>query len=266
VFATTSSVGVASFNPLDFTVTGGVVTLTGASAPAIKTINSIGPNASLNFSLLGTANQITVTGGTNSATLSLAGPYTPSTLTGILTGNGSSPITASPVAQNSLLLGSAANSVSSLALTNGQLPIGSTGGPPVAANLTAGAGIAITNGSGSITVSVVDMGANWVNVTGTSATMSAGNGYQANNAGLVTLTMPSVASSTFGDTIKVSGFGAGGWLIQCVATQLINFGSNQSSAAGSIASTNQYDCIELVCSSTTTQWFATYSIGNLTVA
>jgi hypothetical protein len=37
-------------------------------------------------------------------------------------------------------------------LTNGELFIGSTGNPPVAATLTAGAGINITNGAGSITI------------------------------------------------------------------------------------------------------------------
>lgn len=38
-------------------------------------------------------------------------------------------------------------------LTNGQIAIGSTGGPPQAAQLTAGAGIAISNGPGTITIS-----------------------------------------------------------------------------------------------------------------
>ncbi len=37
-------------------------------------------------------------------------------------------------------------------LTNGQLAIGSSGGPPQATTLTAGSGIAITNGPGSITI------------------------------------------------------------------------------------------------------------------
>ena len=105
----------------------------------------------------------------------------------------------------------------------------------------------------------------WNDVTGTSTTMVKANGYMANNAALVTLTMPSVASSTFGDTIKVGGFGAGGWLIQCVATQLIHFGSTATSAAGSIASTNQYDQIELVASPTTNEWVVRYAVGNLTV-
>ncbi len=115
-------------------------------------------------------------------------------------------------------------------------------------------------------VSLASGGFTWNNVTTTSATMVKENGYQSNNAGLVTLTMPSVASSTFGDTIKIAGFGAGGWLIQCVATQLIHLGSSATTAAGSLASTNRYDQIELVCSSTTTEWFVRYAVGNITIA
>jgi trimeric autotransporter adhesin len=41
------------------------------------------------------------------------------------------------------------------AATNGQLLIGSTGGAPVAASITAGAGINVTNGAGTITLSTV---------------------------------------------------------------------------------------------------------------
>lgn len=44
---------------------------------------------------------------------------------------------------------------SSVALTNGQVLIGETGAAPVAATLTAGAGISITNGAGSITIAAV---------------------------------------------------------------------------------------------------------------
>src|SRR3989337_2323316 len=80
--------------------------------------------------------------------------------------------------------------------TDGQLIIGSTAGAPAAATLTAGAGITIANGSNSITIAASSGGYTWNNVTGTSATMVKQNGYQANNAGLVTLTMPTVASST----------------------------------------------------------------------
>lgn len=43
-------------------------------------------------------------------------------------------------------------------LTDGQLVIGSTGNPPQAATLTAGAGIAITNSSGAVTITAVGSG------------------------------------------------------------------------------------------------------------
>ncbi len=125
--------------------------------------------------------------------------------------------------------------------------------------------VTINSSTGQLGVGTKSSIVAWNNVTGTTATMVAGQGYQANNAGLVTLTMPSVASSTFGDTIRVSGLGAGGWKIQCVATQLIHLGSSATSAAGSLASTNRYDSIDLVCSSTTTEWFVMSSIGSLTV-
>ena len=126
--------------------------------------------------------------------------------------------------------------------------------------------VTINSSTGQLGVGTKSSIIAWNNVTGTSATMVASQGYQANNAGLVTLTMPSVASSTFGDTIRVSGLGAGGWKIQCVATQLIHLGSSATSAAGSLASTNRYDSIDLVCSSDTTQWFVMSVIGSLTVA
>ena len=149
---------------------------------------------------------------------------------------------------------------------DGQLLIGSTSGAPAAAVLTSSGGtVTITNASNSINLEVVPGNFPWTNVTSTSATMVKQNGYQANNAGLVTLTMPSVVSSTFGDTIKVGGFGSGGWIVQCVATQLIHFGDTATSAAGSLASTNRYDQLEIVCSSTTTEWFVRNSIGNLTI-
>lgn len=46
----------------------------------------------------------------------------------------------------------AAGNITSTTLTNGQLLIGNTGSAPTAAGLTAGTGIAITNGAGSITI------------------------------------------------------------------------------------------------------------------
>jgi hypothetical protein len=64
-----------------------------------------------------------------------------------LLGNGTT------LAANSFLFGSSAGNVQSTsAATNGQLLIGSTGADPVKASLTAGTGITITPGAGSITI------------------------------------------------------------------------------------------------------------------
>lgn len=152
-----------------------------------------------------------------------------------------------------------------LAVPTGSSPVSPDGMGII--TFTSTGGTLSINGTGSNTINfeVIDSGLPWHNVTATSATMVSDNGYQPNNAGLVTLTMPSIVSSTFGDTIKVSGFGAGGWLIQCVGGQTIHYGSSSTISGGSLASTNQYDAIELVCSSTTSQWLVRNSEGNLTV-
>ncbi len=52
-----------------------------------------------------------------------------------------------------VFLNTGATQFTSVALTNGQVLVGSTGNPPQAATLTAGTGISISNGAGSITVS-----------------------------------------------------------------------------------------------------------------
>lgn len=152
-----------------------------------------------------------------------------------------------------------------LAVPNGTSPVSPDGMGII--TFTSTGGTLDINGTGANTINfeVLDSGLPWTNVTGTSATMDADNCYQANNVALVTLTMPAIVDSTFGDTIKVSGLGAGGWLIQCVTGQTIHYGSSSTISGGSLASTNRYDAIELVCSSDTTQWLVRNTEGNLTV-
>jgi hypothetical protein len=103
---------------------GFVQTLTGNSG------GPVGPTAG-NINVVGAGN-ITVAGnpGTSTETITLVG-----------------------TTNHALQIGNAAGSLTSLAVaTNGQLPIGSTGADPVIATLTAGPGITITNGAGSITI------------------------------------------------------------------------------------------------------------------
>lgn len=93
-----------------------------------------------------------------------------------------------------------------------------------------------------------------VEVTDTSATMAINTTYIANNAGLVTLTLP--ATAAVGDRISVAGKGAGGWKIAQNASQVIHFGSTDTTTGtgGSLASTNRYDSLEVICITTNTDF------------
>jgi hypothetical protein len=142
-------------------------------------------------------------------------------------------------------------------LTNGELYVGSSGNAPVATTLTAGTNINITNAPGSITIAAGGIpGISWTTVTGVSASMSADSGYVTNNAGLVTLTLPTVAG--LGTVLYIAGLGAGGWSIAQNSGQNINVGSVSTTVgvSGSLSSTNQYDTITLVCIVANTTWSA----------
>jgi hypothetical protein len=152
-------------------------------------------------------------------------------------------------------------------LTNGQLLIGSTGADPVAAKITAGTNVIISNSAGGIAISASGSGGfSWDEVTGTSQLMVSNDGYVANNAGLVTLTLPTV--SVLGDELSIIGKGAGGWLIAQNAGQSIVFGADTTTVGvgGSLASTQAADSIYLVCTTANTVWtVAVGPQGNITV-
>lgn len=86
----------------------------------------------------------------------ITGQLAVSGLTGVLTGNGASNITANTVTQHGTLIGGASNAVSSLGVaTNGQIVIGSTGADPVVANITStDASVTVSNGAGTINLAV----------------------------------------------------------------------------------------------------------------
>lgn len=108
-------------------------------------------------------------------------------------------------------------------------------------------------------------GITWNEVTGTSASAAVNNGYIANNAGLVTITIPTTAA--VGDIVRVVGKGAGGWLIAQNASEIIHFGNldTTTGAGGSLASTHRRDAVELVCVVANTEWNVISSHGNITV-
>jgi hypothetical protein len=197
------------------------------------------------------AGAITIAGGNNIST----------------SGSGSTvTVAVSGTTNHTLQLGNASGSLTSLgAATNGQIPIGSTSNDPVLATITAGSGISITNGAGTITIANTSTGMTWSEVTGTSQAMAVNTGYILNNAGLVTATLPSTAA--VGDVIRVTGKGAGGWRIAQNAGQTIYFGSSTTTtgATGRLDSTATRDTVELVCVTANNDFNVISSIGNITI-
>lgn len=108
-------------------------------------------------------------------------------------------------------------------------------------------------------------GITWVDQTTTSVTMAVNTNYVSDNAGLVTLTLPTTCA--FGSRFTITGKGSGGWKLAQNAGQQIHFGNTAttSGATGFLASTNQYDSVTLVCVTANTTFVVYSSIGNMTV-
>lgn len=185
---------------------------------------------------------------------------------GIVKYDGAGTFSADTVTNHAVLVGGASNAITSLPLTNGQLPIGSTGADPSAATLTAGTGISIVNGAGSITINGVGAGLTWTVVTGATQAMAVNNGYIANRAGTVAFTLPT--TSAVGDMLAVTGINtATGWSIGYTTNQQIFFGTSSATiTTGSLASINIRDTVFLVCVIANLTWNVVDSVGNITVA
>jgi hypothetical protein len=153
----------------------------GAVGPTAGNINTIGGNnitvvgnpgtSTLTASVTGTTNHAVQVGNATGSLTSLAAAtngqlvigstgvdpvvaaLTAGNNIGVTNGAGSISLAVTGTTNHSVQVGNASGSLTSLAAaTNGQLVIGSTGVDPVVATLTAGSGVTITNGAGSITV------------------------------------------------------------------------------------------------------------------
>ena len=103
----------------------------------------------------------------------------------------------------------------------------------------------------------------WNVVTGTTQTAAVNNGYFANNAGAVTVTMPTTAA--IGDVVEVAGMGAGGWIIDYGTGASIRFGSvTTTTTTGTLASTDAGDTVKIVCRVANTGWQVLTTLGNIT--
>ena len=188
------------------------------------------------------------------------------TLAGIVVYDGAGTFSAITITANDVLIGGTGNTIISVPLINGQVLVGSTGLAPVATTLSAGSGVSITNAAGSITINSSGGGLTWTVVTGTTQLALVNHGYIANNAGLVTVTLP--ATSAVGDVVAVTGINNNtGWKIAQNAGNQIFFGilSTTAGTGGSLASTKTFDTVYLLCTVANTNWTVTDSIGNITI-
>jgi ATP-dependent protease HslVU (ClpYQ) peptidase subunit len=210
-----------------------------------------------------TANQILLSGSSTTPAWSTATYPATTTINQLLYSSANNVIGGVTTANNGSLVTSNTGVPSIQTLTAGQILIGTTGAAPTATTLTAGTGISISSASGSITISSSALSTNWVNQT-TSVTMAIDTSYFANSASLVTFTLPATCAQ--GVEFAVAGVGSGGWKIAQAASQFINFGNvvTTTGTGGSLASSNQYDVVYLVCTAANTQFSVLGSVGNLT--
>jgi len=211
------------------------------------------------------AGVLTVAGGTGINTSGSSSTVTINLDDPVIVDNGGTGRTS--LTDGAILVGDGTNAVEQIGpLTDGQLLIGDTAGvSPAAATLTAGAGVSIVNGAGSITISASAGGFTWNEETGTAANMAVQNGYIANNASLVTLTLP--ATAALGEVVQVVGKGAGLFKIGQNAGQTIHYINSDTTTGtgGSLTAIEQYAAIELVCITANTDWAVLDSAGNFTV-
>lgn len=104
----------------------------------------------------------------------------------------------------------------------------------------------------------------WTSVTAISQALVKNNGYFANNAGVVTFSLPATAS--VGDTFQIQN-SQGGFTISQGAGQSVRIGNmvTTTGVGGSISSTALGDWITIVCNVANTGFVAKVEQGNLTV-
>lgn len=150
------------------------------------------------------------------------------------------------IAANSIMYGSSLNVIGELtsvnnavlgttnagvptwrALTDGQILIGSSVGAPLAATITGGNGVNVTNGHNSITIDI-NPASQFIDQNVSPVTLVANKEYLVDNGGSqLVFNMPVTANP--GDVFAVYGYSSGGWIV--------NLQSGQSIIAGNVTGT-----------------------------
>lgn len=138
---------------------------------------------------------------------------------------------------------------------------------PSIADATGGQVLALKSDKSGFEFATVSSGGGitWNEITGTTQSASADNGYITNNESLVTVTLPSTCA--VGNIIRIIGKGAGGWKLAQNSGQSIRVGMDETTegTSGYIESGSPYDSIEVICVTTDTEFSAIQSTGVLGV-
>jgi hypothetical protein len=130
----------------------------------------------------------------------------------------------------------------------GALQVASTGLSTAGYVLTSNGASAVPSFQAASVAGVVT----WSAAAGTTQAAAVNNGYVTTNAAQCNITLPGTCA--VGDSVAVTGQGAGGWKFTANSGQTINVGSVASSTAGSMASANRYDGARVLCVVANTTW------------
>ena len=162
--------------------------------------------------------------------------------------------------QNGVLVGNADNAVTATSeLSDGQLLIGSTGNAPETAELTAGAGIQITNGAGSISIAAT--GQKLVEKVTANTSMVVDTNYITNGAGSIEMLLPSTVE--LGSVFTLVDVGAGFRITQAAGQQIV-FGNKETTEGitGNLQTTQSGSSLTLICTTADTEFAVISSVGN----
>jgi hypothetical protein len=135
-------------------------------------------------------------------------------------------------------------------------------GPALATKgLSAGSGIALSSDSTSVTVAVSGGGLAQSEVTGTSQAMVVNTRYIANNAGLVTFTLPTTMA--VGEIMEIYNKGAGLFKLAQNASQSCRFSGSTSTTGtgGSVTAQSRDDYMRITCLTANTLFHISGAIG-----
>jgi hypothetical protein len=123
----------------------------------------------------------------------------------------------------------------------------------------------VTNGGGTLSFATVGGGLSFNSVAGTSQAAAVANAYICTNAAQTTVTLPGTCA--VGDTVRVYGQGAAGWILAANAGQVILIGTGTTTVAGSLTSVAATDLVEVTCLVANTSWTVNYVYSaGLTIA